>query len=393
MDRSRLTAAGAAVALAACAAALWTPHRGACCDTTAIGLRGCTALTRAAVRAPRPEAAQWLLDNSAVLLVGLALMLFLSSKQDVARVEAAVRARARSVAFSSVSQTCAVQLMLAAKLTLVDGDDAELARARARHPDRVDAFVWPARASEAEGTPEALKHIRKNLQMLGVPFGAGGYTLLDMHTRTSSLALCVGSMRFTGGVDGAIVPFSVAPLSAPNHARVVIELKRRSARAEGLGDSAVGQCLAELLGVNAQAAYPCILLLTDGAVCDVLRLRGELVARWQSVTLAEALAYVADFLLSESSPALKPPPGARPRVDPVTAATLQRLQQLAPAPGGGALAAAAEQLESLLAAEGVDVDTEEGAARRDALAAELAAHWRHAVEPRELPQDISHLFT
>jgi hypothetical protein len=53
---------------------------------------------------------------------------------------------------------------------------------------------------------------------------------------------------------------------------------------------------------------------------------------------------------------------------------------------------ARQQLESLLAAEGVDVDTEEGAARRVALATEVALHWRHAIEPQELPLHVQHLF-
>jgi hypothetical protein len=60
--------------------------------------------------------------------------------------------------------------------------------------------------------------------------------------------------------------------------------------------------------------------------------------------------------------------------------------------GGHALAAAAEQLESLQAAEGVDVDMEDGAARRVALATEVAAQWHHALEPQELPLHIRHLF-
>ena len=319
-------------------------------------------------------------------------------KEDLGRLERAVTARARSIAFSSVSQTQAAQLLKAAQLTLVNGEDDELVRgrtrrgARARPSAAVSDFVWPSGVSEAVGIPAALEHTRSSLQRLGVTFGPGGYSLLDLHTRSNSLSLSLGSLRFKGGVDGAIVPYGVAPLSAPNQARVIFELKTRSASDRGLGDSALGQCIAELLGVNAQVVQPCLLLLTDGTTCDVLRLRGSVVSRWSGVSLADALAYVAEFLVSESSPDLEPQPGTQPLLDRKTAEALHRLQQFAPTPGGGGLAAAAEQLESLLAAEGVDVDTEEGAARRVALATEVALHWRHAIEPQELPLHVQHLF-
>lgn len=325
-------------------------------------------------------------------------------KDDVRRLERAVTARARSVAFSSVSQTQAAQLLQAAQLTLVNGVEDELVRCRTRRGARarpsavVSDFVWPKGVLEAAGTPAALEHMRASLQLLGVTFGPGGYSLLDLHTRCNSLSLCLGSLRFKGGMDGAIVPFGVAPLSAANQARVIFELKTRSASNAGLGDSALAQCIAELLGVNAQVAQvaqvalPCILLLTDGTTCDVLRLRGSLVTRWSGVSLADALAYVAEFLVSESSPDLEPQPGRQPRLDDQTAAALNRLAQLAPMPGGGGLAAAAEQLESLLAAEGVDCDTEEGAARLAALATEVAAQWCHSIEPQELPLHVQHMF-
>jgi hypothetical protein len=363
-----------------------------------------------------PLAAQWLANNGAILLVGLAIIMFMlgvkqalevnlqgmkqDMKHDLERLEhAMVSVRPRSVAFSAVSQTHAAQLLRAAQLTLVNGDAAELRATRARRTASVPNFVWPARTSEAAGTPAALQHIQTCLQQLGVTFGCGGYSMLDMHTRNKSLAFAVGGVLFKGGVDGAIVPFSVAPLSAPNHARVVLELKTRAARPdEDLGDSAVGQCIAELVGVNAQVvALPCIVLLTDGTVCDLLRIRGTLVTRWAGVPLADALAYVAEFLMSESSPAiLESHADGEPLLDAATLHTLQRLQQFTPVTGG-ALAAAAEQLESLLGVEeGDDADAADtqafAAQRRSALAAELASQWRHALEPQELPQHVAHLF-
>ena len=309
-------------------------------------------------------------------------------KEDVSQLEQALIAHARSVAFSSVSKTQAEQLLKAAQLTLVKGEDDELVRSRTRRGARarpsaaVSNFVWPRGVSEAVSKPAALEHIRFSLQLLGVTFGCGGYSMLDLHTRYDSLTLCLGSLRFKGGVDGAVVPYRVAPLSAPYQARVIFQLKACSTSDPGLGDSTLGQCIAQLLGVNAQVAHkPCLLLLTDGTMCNVLRLRGSEVSRWSGVSLADALAYVAMFLISESSPDLKPEPGAQPQLDRKTAEALQRLRQLATTPGGdGFVAAAAEQLESLLAAEGVDVDTEEGAARRVALAKEVAADWLHAIE-------------
>jgi hypothetical protein len=331
---------------------------------------------------------------STLILLSLQLM------QAVKRLEQLLASvsEKKSVAFSSVGQSQAADLLRATQLTLLNGRDNELRAARARRTAAVPNFVWPPATPEADGTPAALEHMRTRLEQLGVTFGWGGYAMVDTHHRNTSLKFNVGTMLFKGGMDGAIVPYDVAPLSAARHARVVFELKTRSADEKDLGDSAIGQCIAELLGVNAQAVYPCILILTDGTVCDVLRLRGASVTRWAGVPLGDALAYVADFLMSESSPiATEEPVEPRARGDAATAATLQKLHGLLPK-AGAALAAAAEQFESLLGADDDDDDecagaeTEAGAARRVALATQLAAQWCHALEPQELPQHVRHLF-
>ncbi len=344
----------------------------------------------------------WAATNSATLAVALVGAALLSAqkqvaaavgavKQDVSRLEQAVAARKRAVPLSGVSQTEAQSLLAGTQLTLLVGELGELQAARGRRCVALPPFVWDPNAGEAAGTPAALQHLQAGLQQLGVRFGRGGYSLLDMHTRNTSLSFCVGDKLFTGGVDGVVVPYSVAPLSAVRHARVVVELETRKNAGVELGDRAIGQCIAELIGVSTHAVHPCLLLLTDGTSCDVLRLRGAFITRWAGVSLADALAYVADFLTQHSSStACEFTEGDAERLEPHTARTMQRLRQLCTPPG--ALPGLAEQLESLAAADGVDEGTEDGHARRAALATELVGQWRHAMEPHELPQHIQHLF-
>ena len=340
----------------------------------------------------------WLRDNANIIVAVLWSALLLKLLQAVSaltrgfqRLEENLSSRGRTVQFSSVTQTKALDLMRAVQLTLVEGDLEELRAARPARRTAAGALTFAWSTSEAAGTPAALEFIRTQLQQLGVRFGRGGFTMLDMHACGIPLELRVGGMRFKGGIDGAIVPFSVATLSAANHTRVAIELKARSHEDADLGDRAVGQCIAELLSVNAQTTCPSVLLLTDGTTADVLRIQGVVVTRWAGMPLAEALAYVAQFLKTETSSSIVVQPG-EVHVDPATAHTLRRLQELVPVPGA-ALAAAAEQLDALLAAEDdADVGPEEAAARREALATELGAQWRHVLEPHELPRHVQHMF-
>ena len=328
--------------------------------------------------------------NSATL-VGLLIVVALLFRMERRVIAALSAARATRVSFSAVSQTEAEELLYGTQLNLVVGEPEELLAARDRRAVVLQPFTWDVRAGEAAGTPSALKHLQESLRRLGVTFGPGGYDLLDVHSRNTSLSFNVGDKVFTGGVDGVIVPHNIAPLSAIRNARAVIELKMPKRGGAPLGDTAIGQCLAELIGVSSRAVHPCLLLLTDGATCDVLRLRGSLVKRWAGVPLTDALHYVARVLKHESSAALEFADKDAEQLEPQTARTLWRLRQQCKPPG--ALPGLMAQLDSLAAAEGLDVDdTENGCARRVTLATELVSTWRHALEPDELPQHVQHLF-
>jgi hypothetical protein len=291
----------------------------------------------------------------------------------------------RTIAFSSVSQTAAARLLRDAKLQLVDGEDEELRVARAP----ISAFSWGS-LSEAAGTPRALSHVQAALCSLGVRFGPGGYALLDMHTRQSIYALRVENTLFAGGADALIVPHGIAPLSAPSEARVVVELKNLR---KPLGDSALGQSLTELLASNGTSSHPCLVLLTDGTACDVLRLTAGTVTRWAGRTLAEALTYVADYLLHDCTPARRFVPEEVPCFSTELGSTRALLAELAMAAAPGGLSAMVEQLDSLLSAEQADWrGSDAQRARAEEIAAELVAQWRPVLEPAELPQHVMHMF-
>ena len=232
----------------------------------------------------------------------------------------------RTVAFSGVSETAAARLLRDAKLQLVDGEDGELRTVRLQ----VAAFAWGS-LSEADGTPQALAHLRAALGSLGVHFGPGGYALLDMHARQSIYALRVENTVFTGGADALIVPHGIAPLSAPSEARVVVELKKLR---KPLGDSALGQSLTELLASNGASSHPCLVLLTDGTTCDVLRLTAGTVTRWAGRSLAEAATYVADYLLHECTSARRFAPEEVPCFTSELGSTRARLAELTDCSGG-----------------------------------------------------------
>lgn len=305
-----------------------------------------------------------------------------------ADIRAALRAErgGQKVAFSSVSQTAAARLLQDVKLKLVDGDCDELRSSRVP----VAAFSWGS-LSEASGTPKALAHLLAALVRLGVPFGPGGYALLDVHARQSIYALRVENVLFSGGAAALIVPHGIAPLSSPSEARVVVELKKR--RKPPLGDSALGESLTELLAANGASSHPCLVLLTDGTACDVLCLSAGKVTRWAGRSLAEALTYVADYLLHECTPAQFFALGEVPCFSAELGSTRARLAELVESAAPRGLAALAEQLDTLLVAEDADWrGSDAQQARAAALSAALVSQWRPALESAELPQHIQHMF-
>ena len=274
-----------------------------------------------------------------------------------------------------------------ALLDMVVGENNEL-----REVDgAVAPWVWQRGVPEPQGAPALLAHLQLSLASLGVTWGRGGYDLLDVHGERALFSFQVGDIRYVGGADGLVVPHNTAPETARRQARVVIELKRPCA--EGL-DNALAQALAELVAANGASAHPCLLLLTDGTECDIFRLGCDCVTRWPRRSLAEGLTYIARALAA-ASPARVPRSEGVRCDDPQLARTLARLHDFADVcKPGGALAAMAEQLEGLLAAEELPCAGGSEAERERvlALACELAAQWRPTLEQAELPRHIQHMF-
>jgi hypothetical protein len=293
----------------------------------------------------------------------------------------------RTVAFSSVSETTAGRLLRDAKVKMVRGGALRKPRIS------ISPFLWGS-LSETAGTAPALAHLQSELSRLGVPFRVGGYELLDFHTRQSVYRFVSGDEVYVGGVDAVIVPYSVMPVSAPSEARVVVELKKAKA-AQSLGDAFLGQSVAELLAANGLSSHPCLLLLTDGAMCDVLRLEGDTVLRWADVELAVGLGYVADYLCTQCTPSISFSPGEVPCDTASLASTRSRLAEMVDAAKPGVLAACVEQLDGLLAAEQLPSTgwTQEERRRVVEIATEVGRHWRPALEAAgELPQEVQRMF-
>jgi hypothetical protein len=324
--------------------------------------------------------------------VGVVLHTLLSLRSDVrslldtTRAALAASTLPTTKALSTLSRTAARTLLDGASLDLVLGEPDEL-----REVDgAVAPWVWSRGLSEPQGTPPLLAHLKLSLAGLGVTWGRGGYDLLDVHNERMLFSFQVGTVRYVGGADGLIVPHSTALETARRQARVVIELKRRNEKL----DNALAQALAEVVAANGASAHPCLLLLTDGTECDIFRVGVDSVTRWQSRSLAEGLTYIARFLSGSSPSRVQRSEGVRCD-DPQLARTLARLHEFVDACApGGAVPAMAEQLEGVLAAEGLPCS---GGSREErdrvlALAQEVVAQWRPTLVEAELPRSIQHMY-
>lgn len=291
-------------------------------------------------------------------------------------------------ALSSLSRTAARALLDGALLDMLLGEEDELRDVDAA----VAPWVWPRGVSETQGTPDLLAHLKLSLERLGVKWGRGGYSLLDLHNESSLYAFQVGDVRYVGGIDGLIVPHSIAPETAKRQARVVIELKRRSA--EGLG-SALAQAVAELMAASGASAHPCLLFLTDGSECDVFRLGSDSITHWPHRTLAEGLTYLARTLNASEPSRVHHSEGLRCE-DPALKRTIARLHGFADeAAPGGAVEAIAEQVAGALAAEGLPCcgGSEAERTRVLDLVQEFCEQWQPTLEAAELPKFVRHIYS
>jgi hypothetical protein len=354
---------------------------------------GCAAALVVAIAAYAPyrrRAAELLASVSAIhvacLLLGVICVELYAFKPAPPTARAGPR---KTVAFSSVSLSTACELLESVDASLVDGEEEEVRDVAAPVAD----FLWSGR-NESDGTAAALMHIGSALAGQGVVFGRGGYRLLDTHSRSAFLRLRVDDTLFAGSVDALIVPHGTAAEGAAREARVAIELKTKTERRPS--NAVFGQVLVELLATNGASRHPVIVLLTDGTSCSLLRLGDGVVTRWAGRSMGEGLSFVAKYLNSECARSLRFTQAEVPGASPGLWATRGRCSQLVAAAKPGALVSAMlEQLDSLVAAEGIDLagGGREERARAAALGEQLVAQWRPRLEEEgELPWAVQHMF-
>lgn len=156
----------------------------------------------------------------------------------------------------------------------------------------VQDFEWSGR-SETEATPDFLDHIAGALRVSGVNMGRGGYKILDKHSCNKEFTLYAGSTQYRGGIDGWIVPYNIADVSAGWQIRAGIELKTKKKNL----DAMLPQATLEYLAATAYSRHPVALMLTNGAECKFLRPIGDRkVAQASYSTLAGGIGALSRYL-------------------------------------------------------------------------------------------------
>ncbi len=92
----------------------------------------------------------------------------------------------------------------------------------------IDPFDFSQFANEATGTPSFVEYHQKQLQLCGVHVGRNGYSVLDLHD-TQMYKMQLGHKRYSGGVDGGVVPYAVMAASAAKVLRLGFVHKQSTA--------------------------------------------------------------------------------------------------------------------------------------------------------------------
>lgn len=89
----------------------------------------------------------------------------------------------------------------------------------------IDPFDFSQHVDEDAGTPSFVEYHQKQLQICGVRMGRSGYQVHDLH-KTKLYHLQIGGKRYSGGVDGGVVPYAVRAASAAKLLRIGFEHKQ-----------------------------------------------------------------------------------------------------------------------------------------------------------------------
>ena len=89
----------------------------------------------------------------------------------------------------------------------------------------IDPFDFSQFVDEDAGTPSFVEYHQKQLQTYGVRMGCSGYQVHDLH-KTPMYHVQIGNKRYSGGVDGGVVPYAVRAASAAKLLRIGFEHKQ-----------------------------------------------------------------------------------------------------------------------------------------------------------------------
>ena len=91
----------------------------------------------------------------------------------------------------------------------------------------IEPFDYSQYANEDAGTPDFVVYHQKQLQSCGLHMGRDGYEVSDLH-ETPLYRVQLGGKRYSGGVDGGVVPYAVLPESAAKLLRIGFVHKQSS---------------------------------------------------------------------------------------------------------------------------------------------------------------------
>ncbi|KAK9809894.1 hypothetical protein WJX72_001176 [[Myrmecia] bisecta] len=197
--------------------------------------------------------------------------------------------------------------------------------------------------NEPKATSKYMEFLQEELAVQGAPIGQGGFEVLDTHNKKQMLNCCIDGVQHNGYVDGVILPYGSA--SYAQDMRAGIELKQNStdkmryerehafslkrsqqdfsedmeateeeAEIQAGADQVEepvpetvpqkfdfsgrpkGQSTMELLAAYSIAQHPVDVMLTDGHVHHIMRLRGNKILYWANLTAAAAHAHLAHYL-------------------------------------------------------------------------------------------------
>lgn len=91
----------------------------------------------------------------------------------------------------------------------------------------IDGFDYSKFENEDAGTPALVEYHKQQLQSCGLSMERGGYSVLDMH-ETAVYSVQIGPIKYSGGVDGGVVPFAIRQGSAAKLLRIGFVHKQSS---------------------------------------------------------------------------------------------------------------------------------------------------------------------